>query len=140
MVRVLGVSTVVFFIAACLFFGLWRYEVLDHRQTLKRLTTASSAIAQHEQNIQISERTNHEYQTDIDRLNADIKRLRLQPAKCIPITKPTIVYPKRKPRREHAEQNGISSQWLYDYGREAEQLRIERNACKKFVNEVWEGR
>ncbi len=121
-----------------LFFGLWRYEVLAHNQTSQDLSVAEGTIEQHEKNILITERANNEYQNDIDKLNADVKRLRKRPVRCIPIAIPSDLHSGSGAGSGHGSEDGISSGWLYDYAIEAEKFRIERNNCKKFVNDVWE--
>lgn len=131
------IAVVALFVAAAAFFGLWRYEVLDHKQTSDDLAVANNAIEQHQKNVLITERANNEYQTDIDRLNADIKRLRKRPAKCVTIAEPSGVRSGSGSGREHGRENGISSEWLYEYAVEAEGYRLQRNHCKKFVNDVW---
>lgn len=131
---------VALFVSTASFFGLWRYSVLAHEQTKKDLVIAEQKITSHEKNIEIAERINNDYQANIDRLNADIRRLRNRPAKCITITTAPDIHPRQGQGGEHDRKNGISSGWLYDYAFEAEQIRIERNACKDFVNEVWESK
>lgn len=130
------IAIAILVVSTAAFFGLWRYEALDHKTTKESLKTAQATIKQHLENIEIVERANNEYQSNIDRLNADVKRLRKRPAKCITIT--PELHSETGSGRGHGEENGISSGWLYDYAIEAEELRIERNACKDFVNDVWE--
>lgn len=134
------IALLVVFIGAATFFGLWRYEVLDHKTTKDYLAIVQKANLQHEKNITITEEATNAYQADIDRLNADVKRLRLRPAKCISVAREASLHPEQGPGREYGSQNGVSSTFLYDFAIEAETLRIERNACKDFVNQVWEGR
>lgn len=143
--KYLAIGLALSVVGAGIFAGLWRYEVLDHKTTKASLETANQTIATHQTNIEIAERTNHEYQADIDRLAADVKRLRARPAKCVPVTRPPVVHPEQGSGREHASQNGaggggIGSVWLYDYAAECETFRIERNNCKNFVNQIWESR
>lgn len=142
--KYLSIGLALSVVGAGIFFGLWRYEVLSHKTTKENLATAQETITTHEENIALTERTNHEYQADIDRLASDVKRLRARPSKCVPITRPSAVHSQPGSRREHASQDGgrggITSGWLYDYAEQCEVLRIERNNCKNFVNQVWESR
>lgn len=131
---VLGVSILM----VCVFAGLWRYEVARHDLTKYKLTQSQGIIATHEQNTIRAERQNHEYQADINRLNADIKRLRSRPAKCKPATGSPAIHFEPGQGREYASHDGtgVDTGWLYNYAGEAERFRIERNACKSFVNDV----
>lgn len=155
MIKILGISTGILFLTAAVFFGLWRFEVVDHRKTSgvleateTALIAARGALKKHEEDIKLVERTNHEYETDNARLRADVKRLRATPARCVPVripSSPSGIHSEPRSGRGHGDQNGdggsgVNSSWLYDYAIEAEQLRIDRNACKKFVNDVWESR
>lgn len=121
---------------------LWRVDNLSQKnKTLSAsLKTANSTIEQHEENIKITERANNEYQTNIAKLNSDIKRLRQRPAKCVPIASTPDIHNQSRQGRGHDSKNGISSGWLYEYAIEAETYRLERNACKNFVNQVWENK
>ena len=121
-----------------LFFGLWRFSQQELETTSQALEKAIAEIKQHVENTQTAEKVNNEYQADINKLNADIKRLRNIPSKCVFVAPTPSVHPKRGQRGGYVGQNGISSQWLYEYAEDAERIRIERNACKNFVNEVWE--
>lgn len=149
--RILYIALAVVTLAAIALGGLWRYEVKDHEATKTTLTatkeklkTANDTITKHEANIAQAERMNHAYQADIDRLTADVKRLRARPAKCKPVAPTPGLPSKPGARGEYASQDGSSSgagirtDWLYEYAIEAEQIRIERNACKDFVNQVWD--
>lgn len=138
----------VLFIAMTAFFGLWRYEVLDHSKTNKDLVqaqkdlkTASDTIEAYDTNIDLTEGIENGYQAQIDGLNATVKRLRKRPAKCVPviaIAGAGQLYPEQGYGGKHAPQNGIGTEFLYDFAADAERYRIERNACKDFVNHVWE--
>lgn len=132
------IAIIALFVAAGAFFGFWRYEVVNHKKTSVQLKTAQETINTHVANIQLVEETNNAYQNDIDRLNADVRRLRKRPARCVPITVAPDIHIEEGQGGEHGSKNGISSGWLYDYAIEAEELRIERNNCKDFVNKVWE--
>lgn len=121
-------------------FGLWRYEVLNHSKTKDALSVATAVIKEHQENIIISERISNDYQTNINKLNADIKRLRNRPATCKCVTGTTTVHNGQGSGGKHGSENGIRSEWLIDYAIESEELRIERNSCKDFVNQVWESR
>lgn len=136
--RVILIATSTVLLAA--FFGLWRYEALSHSKTKDELLRAEFTIKGHEENIKISEKVSHDYQDNIDRLNADIKRLRNRPAKCVTIAPSSIVHSEAGQRPKHGSENGIRSDWLYDFAIEAEEIRIERNSCKDFVNQVWESK
>lgn len=126
-----------FFVLFITFYGFWRYEVLSHKTTKNELKLAGQTIQKHVENIELVERINNDYQGNIDRLNADIKRMRNTPPRCVTVTKPPSVHTKQGQGRGYAQENGISSQWLYDYAYEAEQLRIERNSCKDFINNIY---
>jgi len=142
--KILSIALAVCIAVLLLFFGLWRYESKSHSVTKDRLETAIQTISVHEKNTEISERASNEYQANIDRLNADIKRLRARPAKCITFTPSSGVYNEKGQRAGHGSEDGesvgIRSDWLYDYAIEAEKIRIERNGCKDFVNKVWDSR
>lgn len=138
--KYIAIALAIVTISSVAFLGLWRNEVLDHKATKESLKAAQSTIKSHEENIKIAEETNNEYQADIDRLNADVKRLRAVPAKCVPVATAPGVHPEKGSGGGHAPENGISSGWLYEYAIEAENIRIERNACRNFVNQVWEAR
>lgn len=120
----------------------WRVDNLSSKvTTLKNsLKIANETISQHEQNIIITEQANEKYQSNINKLNSDLKRLRSRPAKCIPITSPSAVHNGQDNGGGYAGVNGISDQWLYEYAGTAETYRIERNACKDFVNQTWDSK
>lgn len=134
------IAIVVLAIGLSASFGMWRYTALKLKQTKDALDSANATIEVHKNNTVLSERISHDYQSNIDQLNADIKRLRSQPAHCVTITTETAVHSEAGRGREHGEQDGISSGWLTEFSYECEQIRIERNSCKQFVNEVWESR
>lgn len=122
---------------AGIFYGLWRYELIRHSRTAEHLQTAQAVILAHESNVKKAEKVNHDYQNDINKLNANIRRLRALPDKCITITPPSDIHPQPGQGRGYAGENGISSRWLYEYAADAELLRIERNSCKDFVNGLY---
>lgn len=138
MSRLTIISTVILCALVALFFGLWRYEVLSHSKTSDALTAVKAGLSQCKDNIEISERVNNDYQNDINRLNADMRRLRSKPSKCVHISRPSSVHTGSGSGGQHGSQNGISSEWLFEYAATAEQLRLQRNACKDFVNKTWE--
>lgn len=127
-------------VACIVFFGLWRMEVKDHKLTKVSLATAEATIQLHEQNIQTSERINREHQADIDRLNANVKRLRSKPARCIPVAFEAGLHVDGKQGGGYAGKDGkgigLSSEWLYGYAEEAERYRVERNICIDYANSV----
>lgn len=132
------------FLAAALllvvFFGLWRIEVIAHKNTKDKLTVARNTIINHENNTELVERLNNEYQNSLNQLNNDVKRLRQRPAKCVTVSPASGVHSGSGSGREYDSENGISTQWLGEYAIKAETYRIERNACKSFVNQVWDSR
>lgn len=138
------IALAVLVIACVAFFGLWRYEVKDHKITQEALKTAQAVIAAHEENAKISERTNHAHQNALDRLSADVKRLRAKPARCIPVARPSGLHPEKGSGGGYAAQDGqgagIASEFLYDFAADCEHIRIERNGCKDFVNSVYDAR
>lgn len=115
---------------------------MQHGITKDRLKSSLATNEEHRKNIAISERTNNEYQANIDRLSADVKRLRNRPAKCVPVTGTATVSVEEGHGRGYDKKNGASSgirsDWLYEYAIDAESIRIERNSCKDFVNQIWE--
>lgn len=127
-------------VACIVFLGLWRMEVKDHRLTNVSLAAAEATISLHEQNIATSERINREHQADIDRLNANVKRMRSKPARCIPISFKAGLHADGQQGGGHAGKDGqsigLSSEWLYDYAAEAERYRVERNICIDYANSV----
>lgn len=141
--KILSGCVAVSMIAAGVLYLLWSGEVKSHALTKKTLDTAQAAIKQYEENKKISERTNNAYQADLNRLRADVKRLRSRPARCVAIDGSTGIYHEPGSGREYAGKNGqgsgISSEWLYDYAEEAERHRIDKNACIDFVNALYEG-
>lgn len=126
-------------IAVVVLLGLWQLEVKDHKLTSKALTTAETALAKCDEGVELSEKTNAQHEDDIADLNARLKRLLAQPARCVPTRAPRLPA-EQGPRGEHAGQDGqsgLTTTWLYDYAAEAEKLRLERNACRQFVDDVW---
>lgn len=102
------------------------------------LNVANITISKHKDNNLETERRSRELQSSIDNLNIERDRLLKRPSRCVCPPRPPCVHNGSKPRREHASEDGVRSEWLYRYATQAERLRIERNDCKAFVNEVWE--
>lgn len=127
-------------IIVCVSLFVWHYKTLREENTsLKlQLSAANETIKKHQENILITESANHDFQNDIAVLNSDIRRLRAKQIRCIPITGAADIHNGSGSRGEHDNADGISSEWLYEYAIDAEKLRIDRNACKKFVNDVWD--
>lgn len=120
---------------------LWRNDHLGNEIDLLRdqLGVKNTIIATHNKNVKITEEVSNAYQNDINKLNADIKRLRKRPARCVTVTRSASsnIKPTTKPKL--SERNGLSSEWLYDYAGRAEQTRLTLLACQNFINQVKEG-
>lgn len=122
--------------------GLLMWKVDSQSNKIERLTQhlamANDTIKKHEENRRITENATNKYLGHIAILNDDIKRLRKKPVRCLTVTGPAIVRDGQRQGPKHDSSNGVRSDWLYDYSAKAERLRIERNACKDFVNDVWQ--
>lgn len=60
---------------------------------------------------------------------------RMQPASCIvPASSKTV---PAGGGIKYAEQNGVSTDWLYDYAAECETYRAQRIALEKFIDQTW---
>ena len=118
----------------------WRIDHLQNENnTLTEQIRAKTAlIATHEKNVKITEEVANAYQNDINKLNADLDRLRRQPANCIPITSSAGRGVESTSRAELSDRNGITDQRLYEYAGRAEQTRLTLLACQNFINRVKE--
>lgn len=109
----------------------------SHTAALAKQKTDLEAMCTADQAI--TKGKNDALQTDLDivrRKLADAKRV--QPATCVvPLAGKTNV---GEIHGGYAGQNGISSDWLRDYGAECESIRRTLNSCTGFVDDVWTAR
>lgn len=117
---------------------LWRNDNLSNTITTLtgQINAKNAIIATHEKNAKITEEVADAYQNDINKLNADLNRLRRQPANCIPIASSTGRGIESASRAELSDRNGITDQRLYEYAGRAEQTRLTLLACQNFINRV----
>lgn len=132
------VAGVCAFIALTGFFLHYRGTISENTRLKTDLKAAYVTIEKQSRNIAFTERAAYDYESNLIRLNTDIERLRERPAKCVPVARSTGFSPETGSGPGHVKAHGISSKWLYDYAEDAEQLRIERNACRDFVKSFWE--
>jgi hypothetical protein len=126
------------FAAMVVFFGFWRYEVLNHSKTSDALELAKETIKQQKENIIITERASNDYQASIDNLNIELNRLRNRPAKCVPVTSTTSGNNEAATKAKLFNGNGLRTEWLYDYAGRAEETRLRLIGCQRFINSTWE--
>jgi len=87
-------------------------------------------------NNEITRKTSYAYQTELQNLNnklANIKRLR--PNKCVVLTTDsTSGLNAAASTTINDRQNGLSSDWLYEYAGEAERYRLQVIFLQSFIN------
>jgi hypothetical protein len=121
-----------------LFYHLWQVDKQALALSRQNTQVAMKAVGQCRAAAQVTERINHAYQNDISRLHAVAIRLRATPPKCLRvITGEAGVHSGQLAGHGHGEGDGVSRGWLYEYAIKAEKYRIQRNACKAFVNQTW---
>lgn len=132
-------------LVAALFFGsmawlVWDYrgtkaKNADLRQTLKQV---EETINLQNENILISERVSNDYQATINLLNDDIKRLRLNQARCHTVVSKASGVDGSSAKPELPEGNGVRSDWLYDFAGRCEAERLKVIGLQNFINRTWE--
>ena len=110
-----------------------KIESLNNQITLERLKV--------KENQQITTKAEETYAYKINELNADLKRLRDKPAKCIPvyITRPASSTNAKDRRNQQVEGNGITDIKLYDFAESCERDRAKVMALQEFILNIYEG-
>lgn len=137
-IKLIGISILA--VACIAFFGLWRYCSLELDTAQTALKTANDIISKYENNNAITEEVGNEYQKTIDKLNADIKRLRSYNARCYPITITSGGANATTAGRELPVRDGIDSRWLYDFAGRCEGERLKVIGLQKFIDRIYENR
>lgn len=141
--KIFGGVSLVLVIALSITYGLLRHEQSTVADLKAQLTVAKAVVEQCQKNTVITERTNNAYQVDLSRLRADVKRMRSRPAVCVGVARPPFLPAGKGQGNAHDRKDGqgagLRSDWLQDFSIEAEQYRIDRNACFDFLNQMYDG-
>lgn len=87
-------------------------------------------------NNEITRKTSYAYQTELQNLNNKLANLkRVRPNKCVVLTANTATgLNAATATTVNGGQNGLSSDWLYDYSGEAERYRLQVIGLQSFIN------
>lgn len=110
----------------------------NHRAELSELT--GKLKAQCEQDKEITAHASQDYQQKITSLNAQLAKLRLRPATCIPVStlQPSSIPNGANSAGINARPHGINDSALYEYAGDCEQYRLKTIGLQDFIHQVWE--
>lgn len=110
------------------------YTEAKYNAQLKAQAFAIST--QCEQSKQITEEASRDYQNKLATLNDELDRVkRLHANRCIPtVAKPTIGYNAAAGNEQLFGADGVFTDDLYDFARDAEQVGRQLDSCQLFIN------
>lgn len=113
----------------------WYVHTRIAESTLKSALASQqeALVKQCEDSKKITEEVSREYQNKIAALNSRVADLRMRPAKCLPVTKPTAGHDGKTNGAESIRPHGVDAGFLIDYAAEAEKYRLQLIACQEFV-------
>jgi len=121
------------FVAMVAFFGLWRYEVLDHSKTKSDLTLANGIIVKHEDNIKTSEEVANDLQISLNNVRSELRSVLNQPVQCHPTRSGAGTGDAATPGQKLPEGNALRSDFLLDFGGRAEETAVRLLGCQEFI-------
>ena len=83
----------------------------------------------------------NDYQKKLDVLNDQLAALRVrEPNRCITVSTSVATAGRHGAAGagQHAGQNGVTAQTLYDFAGEAERYRLQLISCQQFITETWQ--
>lgn len=125
----------------------WLLHSVDvHRLEAKHqrnlVSNAAAIQAECTADKRLTAEVSNDYQTRIAALNNELAAVkRLRPSKCVvPTPIPAPGRNEATSRTKPAEEDGVTSDALYDFAGEAEQYRLQLIACQAFITKTWEAR
>lgn len=126
-------------------YGLHSLDVdrLDKARTVAVQSQLDSDTKQCNADKAITQGVNHDLQSNLDAVRAELDRLNgLPEPKCIAVAGPTKQTPVAAVHGQHAKpngpgNNGLSRDWLNGYAAQCESIRQTLLSCTGFVDKVW---
>lgn len=117
----------------------WNYvaAVKENKRLSAEILAANATIEKYEKNNKITEEVANEYENTIDKLNADLRRLRAQPVQCHAVTRKAGSADESAAGKKLSGGNGLRSDWLYDYAGRCEGERLKVIGLQNFINEIY---
>lgn len=121
------------------FLGRWCVTIAKDNEALRsQILEAERTISQYKEGLRITEDAQNEYQDTINRLNADLKRLRANPVRCHTVAAPAGDADESPAGEQLPVGNGLRSDWLYDFAGRCEGERLKVLGLQNFINKMYE--
>ena len=132
------VAAVLITLAVCAGVYTVRINVLE-KQHIKALDKQKTDLQkQCAEEKAVTTEVSNELQTKYSALAGQYNKLkRVRPSYCVPVTGPTGGRDGTGTDGKLSRPHGVNSDDLIDYGRDAEQCRLQLMACQSFIKKTW---